>query len=264
MTNFDEWLKSRWMNGIYIGDLEAAWNASRDSALREAAKLGKPLNDVIAELTNGNPEFAKMMDEEHERLAPLIEAAKGQGEPVAWLNKTNGTLHHDGDGVLYSAAFRAGELIPLGVIAPSTEKVSQEPDYYLSYGQQVVTEKPFDGATELFLRPQHNIKPVGVINETGVEWDEDFINSFCTETNLYPAPPTAAIIRELAIRECIKALEENEQFYCRDTLLALIPQPSILEEFAWKIANAIEEKVIGEKCHEQLKSIVNEVLKGGV
>jgi len=36
---FEEWKETRLLNGIYWGDLKAAWDASRNAALDEAAQL---------------------------------------------------------------------------------------------------------------------------------------------------------------------------------------------------------------------------------
>ena len=104
---------------------------------------------------------------------------------------------------------------------------------------------------------------------------------------LYTAPPTADLIRELAIRECAEVCQSGVVYaykkwkekgidlgdgaeHCLQAILSLIPQPSSLEDVVFNASDAgyakdalRNEKTLGETSKE-IDSIVNEVLKGGV
>jgi len=97
---------------------------------------------------------------------------------------------------------------------------------------------------------------------------------------LYLAPPTAALIRELAIRECAGVCDMIHEENCqcitetgcppcdcysdnfKQAILTLIPQPSSLEEFGLKCFK--RGQVANGAVHSVGLDIVNEVLKGGV
>ena len=141
--------------------------------------------------------------------AAQLEAAKGQGEPVYMfrrrgLDKWNWcSCDKDRFMELKDNPNLFDVRICSDRPSPSTEKVSQEP-----VAEYIGDHDSHYGMIK-YLVHQGDVMKAG--------------------DKLYTTQPTAALIRELAIRECIKALEENEQFYCRDTLLALIPQTSNLE-----------------------------------
>jgi hypothetical protein len=151
-------------------EIDIMWQQAMQESIKDGEMFTRyHFAKLVAERALAQEKALQALHDENERLG-LYRDAYAEQEPVAWMWDVNNGGGYTSKGIgfmqtnipfakhtpLYTHPPQRTETL-IGCVnhdcAKCKERTEQEPDYWLGYGLQAHTEKPFENATALYKDP---------------------------------------------------------------------------------------------------------------